>query len=68
VLSIGLAMALAAIALLTFGAVTTNDRIAPFDEASAEQMEAQVAALVAAGASEEQVRALVRDAMRLGRS
>jgi hypothetical protein len=67
VLSIGLAMALAAIALLTIGAVTTNDRIAPFDEASAEQLEAQVAALVAAGASEEQVRALVRDAMRIGR-
>ena len=68
VLSIGLAMVLAAVALLTFGAVTAKDRLAPFDEAAAEQLEAQVAALVAAGASEDQVRALVRDAMRLSRS
>jgi hypothetical protein len=67
VLSIGLAMVLAAIALLTFGAVTSKDRIAPFDEAAAAQLEAQVAVLVAAGAPEDQVRALVRDALRLGR-
>jgi hypothetical protein len=67
VLSIGLAMVLAAVALLTLGAVTAKDRIDPFDEAAAEQLEAQVAALVTAGAAEEQVRALVRDAMRLGR-
>jgi hypothetical protein len=60
-------MVLAAVALLTFGAVTAKDRIGPFDEAVAEQLEAQVAALVTAGAPEEQVRALVRDAMRLGR-
>jgi hypothetical protein len=68
VLSIGLGMVLAAISLLTHGAVTAKDRLAPFDEATAEQLEAQVAALVAAGAPEPQVRALVRDAMRLGRS
>ena len=68
VLSIGLAMVLAAIALLTFGAVTAKERIAPFDDAAAEQLEAQVASLVDAGAPEEKVRALVRDAMRLGRS
>jgi hypothetical protein len=67
VLSIGLAMVLAAVALLTNGAVTAKDRLAPFDEAAAEQLEAQVTALVAAGAPEDQVRALVRDAMRISR-
>jgi len=67
VLSIGLGMVLAAVALLTYGAVTAKDRLAPFDDAAAEQLEAQVAALVAAGAPEDQVRALVRDAMRISR-
>jgi hypothetical protein len=67
VLSIGLGMVLAAVALLTFGAVTAKDRLAPFDEAAAESLEAQVSALVATGAPEDRVRALVRDAMRLGR-
>jgi hypothetical protein len=67
VLSIGLAMVLAAVALLTYGAVTAKDRLAPFDDAAAESLEAQVAALVATGAPEDQVRALVRDAMRISR-
>jgi ABC-type nickel/cobalt efflux system permease component RcnA len=67
VLSIGLGMVLAAVALLTYGAVTAKDRLAPFDDAAAEQLEAQVAALVATGAPEDQVRALVRDAMRISR-
>jgi hypothetical protein len=61
-------MVLAAVALLTNGAVTAKDRLAPFDEAAVEQLEAQVTALVAAGAPEDQVRALVRDAMRISRS
>jgi hypothetical protein len=68
VLSIGLAIVFAAVALLTYGAVTAKDRIAPFDEARAEQLEQQVTALVEAGAPEDQVRALVRDAMRIGRA
>ncbi len=67
VLSIGLVIVLAAVALLTYGAVTAKGRIDAFDEAAAEQLEEQVLALVAAGAPEEQVRALVRDAMRAGR-
>ena len=67
VLSIGLVMVFAAIALLTYAAVTAKERIEPFDEARAEQLEAQVAALVRSGAPEAQVRALVRDAMRIGR-
>jgi len=68
VLSIGLAIVLAAVALLTYGAVTAKGRIDAFDDAAAEQLEAQVTALVAAGADEQQVRALVRDAMRVGRT
>ena len=67
ILTIGLCIAIAAVALLTIGAVGGRDRIDVFDEADAERLEAQVAALIAAGAHEEQVRALVRDAMRLGR-
>jgi hypothetical protein len=66
VLSVGLCIVLAAVALLTYGAVTPKQRIEPFDEARAEQLEQQVAALVAAGAPEDQVRTLVRDAMRIG--
>ena len=67
VLSIGLVMVFAAVALLTYAAVTAKERIEPFDEARAEQLEAQVAALVQSGAPEAQVRALVRDALRIGR-
>ncbi len=67
VLTIGLCIVLAAVALLTYGAVTAKSRIDVFDEADAEQLEQQVTALVAAGAPEDRVRALVRDAMRLGR-
>jgi hypothetical protein len=67
VLSIGLMIVFAAIALLTYGAVTPKGRIDVFDEAAAEQLESQVATLVAAGADEADVRHLVRDAMNLGR-
>jgi len=67
VLSVGLAIVFAAIALLTYGAVTPKQRIEPFDEARAEQLEAQVAELVEAGAPEDKVRALVREAMRVAR-
>jgi hypothetical protein len=65
VLSIGLAIVFAAVALLTYGAVTPKQRIDAFDEARAEQLEVQVAELVRAGAPEDQVRALVREAMRI---
>ena len=67
VLSIGLAIVFAAVALLTYGAVTPKERLAPFEEADAEALEGQVAELVAAGAPEDKVRALVRDAMRIAR-
>ncbi len=67
ILTIGFVIVLAAIALLTMGAVSAKERIDAFDEADAEKLEQQVMALVVAGAAEDQVRALVRDAMRAGR-
>ena len=66
VLSIGLVVTFAAVALLTLGAVTPKGAIEVFEDAVAERLEAQVNALVAAGADEAQVRSLVRDAMRAG--
>jgi phage tail sheath gpL-like len=66
VLTIGAAVALAGVVMLTIGAVTAKDRLEPFDEARAEQLESRIAALIAAGAPEAEVRALVRDAMKLG--
>ncbi|HNJ98035.1 MAG TPA: hypothetical protein PLV13_07920 [Ilumatobacteraceae bacterium] len=66
ILTIGFVIVLAAVALLTMGAVAAKGRIDAFDEAAAERLEAQVAAVVAQGADEADVRALVRDAMRLG--
>ena len=67
VLSVGLAIVIAAVVLLTYGAVTPKERLEPFEDATAEALEAQVAELVAEGAPEEKVRALVRDAMRAAR-
>ena len=66
VLTIGAAIAIAGVVMLTIGAVTARERLEPFDEARAEQLESQITALVDAGAPEAEVRALVRDAMRLG--
>ena len=67
ILTIGFVIVLAAVALLTMSAMNTqHGRIDAFDEAAAEQLEDKVRALVMAGADEDAVRALVRDAMRLG--
>lgn len=67
ILTIGFVIVLAAVALLTMSAMNTqHGRIDAFDEAAAEQLEDKVRALVTAGADEDAVRALVRDAMRLG--
>jgi hypothetical protein len=67
----GLVTAAAALGLILITAVVPTDAFAApvrFDEASAERIEAAIAELVADGADEEQVRQLVRDAVRLGRS
>src|SRR3954453_2857927 len=65
VLTFGAAMTLAAIVLIAVNAVTSEEPIDVFDEARAEQLEARIGELVAAGADEAEVRALVRDAQRL---
>jgi hypothetical protein len=67
VLTIGGCIVLAAIVLMTVNTVTVDERIDAFDDAVAEQLEAQVARLVAQGADETDVRTLVREARRSGR-
>ena len=66
VLSIGLVITFAAIALLAATAVSANSRIEVFDEAAGEKLERLVTTLVDDGADESAVRALVREARRLG--
>jgi hypothetical protein len=67
VLTIGGCIVLAAIVLMTVNTVTITERIDAFDEAAAERLEDQVSRLVEQGADEAEVRALVRDALRIGR-
>lgn len=65
VITFGAAMTLAAIVLMAVNAVTAKEPIDVFDEARAEQLEERIGDLIAAGADETEVRALVRDAQRL---
>ncbi len=67
VLTFGGCMTLAAVVLIAVSAVTSRDRIDVFVDAEAEVLESRIDALVAGGADETAVRALVRDAMRLRR-
>jgi hypothetical protein len=64
VLTIGGCIVVAAIVLMTVNTVTVHERIDVFDDAAAEQLEAQVAQLVQQGADETDVRTLVREARR----
>jgi Flp pilus assembly protein TadB len=66
ILSIGLVIVLAAVALLTASSVGATRRIEVFDDAAAEKLERMVMLLVADGADETAVRALVRETRRLG--
>ena len=66
VLSIGGAIVIAAIVLMTVNTVTVHERIDDFDEAAAEQLENHVRQLVEQGADEADVRSLVREARRIG--
>ncbi|HEY4331399.1 MAG TPA: hypothetical protein VGM78_02470 [Ilumatobacteraceae bacterium] len=67
VLTVGLVIVLAAVSLLAASAVTRREPIDAFSEADAEQLEASVQRLIDGGAAEDEVRNLVRDAVRLGR-
>jgi cell division protein FtsW (lipid II flippase) len=63
VLTVGLVICFAAAVLLTYSAVANGDRIDAFTDADAEAFESRIQQLVAAGADEHEVRALVRDAL-----
>ena len=67
VLTIGGCIAAAALVLLTYSAIMPKGRIEAFSDADAERFEARINELVALGADEGTVRALVRDALRVGR-
>ena len=67
VVTFGVITAIASIALISATAATSRDRIDVFEEAQAERLEDKVQGLVEAGADEDAVRDLVRDALRLGR-
>ena len=68
VTTIGLITSLAAIVLLTASTIAANKRIDAFDDAVAEQLERNVDALITSGTNEASLRAIVRDAINLGRS
>ena len=68
IIGIGLVTSIAAIVLLTASTIATNKHIDAFDEVAAEQLERQVAVLVASGANEDAVREAIRAAIDLGRS
>ncbi|MEO5724889.1 MAG: hypothetical protein ABIQ39_11895 [Ilumatobacteraceae bacterium] len=66
VLAIGGCTTAAAVVLIAISAVATSERIEVFADADAERLEQQIDTLVAEGADESGVRALVREALRLG--
>jgi hypothetical protein len=67
VLTFGSITAIAALILIAVSAVTAKTRLDTFDEVIAERIEQRVRELVASGASEAEVRALIRDALELSR-
>jgi uncharacterized membrane protein YfcA len=66
-ITFGLFTAVAAVCLMLVTSLSTSESVR-FDEARAEEMEGRIQALVDAGADEDAVRDLVRDAVVLGRS
>ena len=67
VLTVGITTAVAAIALLAASSVACREPIDAFEEAKAERLESRMQQLIDAGATETDVRDLVREAIRLGR-
>ena len=67
VLTFGMITAVAAVVLMAVSASSSDRRLDAFDEVAAERLEARIVALVAAGADEDEVRALVRDSLDLAR-
>lgn len=67
-ITFGLIAAVAALVIIVVTAVTGNSSARrPLDSRAAEALEARIQALVDAGADEQQVREVVRAALRLGR-
>lgn len=67
VLTFGMITAVAAIILIAVSSVTATNRIDAFNDVVAERIEQRVQQLVQTGANEEDVRALIRDSIDLGR-
>ncbi|MEO8162774.1 MAG: hypothetical protein ABI590_03255 [Ilumatobacteraceae bacterium] len=67
VTTFGVFSAIGALVLLATSASSDGHRIDVFDEADAEQLERQIASLVADGIDESNLRRLVGDAFRVGR-
>lgn len=67
VLSIGMIGVAAAIVSIVVSLVTAEQRIPVFSDVRAEAIERRIEELVAAGADEERIRTLVREAVELGR-
>jgi hypothetical protein len=67
-ITFGLVTAVAAICLMLVTSVTAATESVRFDEARAEELEGRIQALVDAGADEDELRDLVRDAVLLGRT
>lgn len=67
VITFGMVSAVASLLLMTISVASSSRRIDAFDDVIAERIEYQVRSLVANGADETAVRALVRDAVELSR-
>ena len=66
VISIGLTTTTAAVVLIVVSTVTAKERIHAFNEVEAEYLEAKIDEQVKNGASEEELRDIVRRAIALG--
>lgn len=67
IVTIGMCMVAAAVVLITMSATISTKKIDAFNEVAAERIENRVQALIEAGASEHEVRALIRDTIDLTR-
>ena len=67
VTTIGTTTAVVAIVLLVTTVVTNTTRPEVFDEADAQRLERRISDLVKSGANETELRAIVRDAIQIGR-
>jgi hypothetical protein len=67
IVTIGMCMVAAAIVLITMSATTNGKKLDAFNEVAAERIENRAQSLIAAGANEQEVRALIRDTIDLTR-